>query len=121
MTNAEQIDQYIGARLRQARKQKDMSQQALGEALGVSFQQIQKYERGSNRISCSTLVVICRALDLPPSFFLPQDLAQEDIADAVTVTSILNDMPILAQAAKLNPQHRTIVSDVIRGFASAEA
>jgi transcriptional regulator with XRE-family HTH domain len=64
------IDQQVGARLRMQRMLVGMSQEKLGEALGVTFQQIQKYEKGSNRVSASTLKQIAQALNVPPSFFL---------------------------------------------------
>lgn len=64
------IDQQVGARLRMQRMLVGMSQEKLGEALGVTFQQIQKYEKGSNRISASTLKQIAQVLNVQPSFFL---------------------------------------------------
>jgi transcriptional regulator with XRE-family HTH domain len=64
------IDQQVGARLRMQRMLVGMSQEKLGEALGVTFQQIQKYEKGSNRVSASTLKQIARVLNVQPSFFL---------------------------------------------------
>ncbi len=56
------IDIAVGARIRLRRKGLKVSQQALAEELGVSFQQVQKYERGSNRVSSSMLVKIARRL-----------------------------------------------------------
>jgi transcriptional regulator with XRE-family HTH domain len=64
------IDQQVGARLRMQRMLVGMSQEKLGESLGVTFQQIQKYEKGANRISASTLKQIARVLNVQPSFFL---------------------------------------------------
>jgi len=64
------IDQQVGARLRMQRMLVGMSQEKLGDALGVTFQQIQKYEKGSNRISASTLKQIASVLNVQPSFFL---------------------------------------------------
>jgi transcriptional regulator with XRE-family HTH domain len=63
------VDVHVGRRIRERRRQLDMSQQALGDAIEVSFQQIQKYERGSNRVSASTLWAIAEALDVPMHFF----------------------------------------------------
>ncbi|WP_283808829.1 helix-turn-helix transcriptional regulator [Tardiphaga sp. P9-11] len=59
------LDTLLGRRLREVRMEKGLSQAALGDAVGVSFQQIQKYERGTNRISASTLFAICQFLDCP--------------------------------------------------------
>jgi transcriptional regulator with XRE-family HTH domain len=66
---AAEIDQHVGARLRVRRIETGLSQEALGERLGVSFQQIQKYERGANRISASRLFVLANALSVPVQFF----------------------------------------------------
>jgi transcriptional regulator with XRE-family HTH domain len=63
------IDTLVGARVRLLRERRKMSQTALGQQIGVSFQQVQKYERGVNRISASSLFQIARALDVPPSDF----------------------------------------------------
>jgi transcriptional regulator with XRE-family HTH domain len=63
------IDRHVGARLRMRRMMVSMSQEKLGHALGITFQQIQKYEKGANRIGASRLQEIARVLDVPPSFF----------------------------------------------------
>ena len=59
------IDVYFGMQIRKARLERHISQQDLGEALGVSFQQIQKYEKGVNRIAASRLFEICQVLSWP--------------------------------------------------------
>jgi transcriptional regulator with XRE-family HTH domain len=64
-TIADPIDLAVGARIRLMRKLRGMSQQALAEATGVTFQQIQKYERGANRVSASMLSRIAKALQSP--------------------------------------------------------
>jgi transcriptional regulator with XRE-family HTH domain len=58
------VDQYIGARMRESRRALSMTQESLGELLGVTFQQIQKYESGLNRVSAARLFEICEALDV---------------------------------------------------------
>jgi transcriptional regulator with XRE-family HTH domain len=63
------IDVHIGARIRGRRKQIDMSQEGLAKDIGVSFQQVQKYERGANRVSGSMLLYIARALGVPVAHF----------------------------------------------------
>lgn len=67
------IDIAVGLRLRTLRKSKGMSQEQLGKALGITFQQIQKYERGTNRISASMLVKSARTLDVSASSLLPDE------------------------------------------------
>ncbi len=59
------LDIYFGKQIRKARLEREMSQQDVGEALGVSFQQVQKYERGTNRIAASRLYEICQVLRWP--------------------------------------------------------
>ena len=76
---AQPVDQEIGARLRVRRKQLGLSQTELGERLGVSFQQLQKYERGTNRISASSLIVLADALECRPTDLL----GVEDRATAI--------------------------------------
>lgn len=63
------IDIFVGSRVRLRRTLKGMSQQKLAQALGLTFQQIQKYERGTNRIGASCLFELSEILDVPPSFF----------------------------------------------------
>jgi transcriptional regulator with XRE-family HTH domain len=62
-------DKHVGNRVRMRRLMLDMSQTALGDALGITFQQIQKYEKGTNRISASRLQEISNILQVPISFF----------------------------------------------------
>ena len=63
------IDVHVGRRVRLRRKELDLSQERLADALGITFQQVQKYERGSNRISASKLYRIAQVLHAPVSFF----------------------------------------------------
>jgi transcriptional regulator with XRE-family HTH domain len=63
-------DVDIGVRIRMRRSDLKWSQQELGTALGVSFQQVQKYEAGTNRVSASRVLEICRALEVDPNSLL---------------------------------------------------
>lgn len=63
------IDVHVGGRVRLRRMMLGMSQEKLGEQLGITFQQIQKYEKGTNRIGASRLQHIARVLSVPVSFF----------------------------------------------------
>jgi transcriptional regulator with XRE-family HTH domain len=67
--SANPIDRHVGNRVRMRRKMLDMSQTKLGDALGITFQQVQKYENGTNRISASRLQQMCHILQVPVSFF----------------------------------------------------
>ena len=74
------IDVHVGSRIRLRRTLLGMSQERLGEALGLTFQQVQKYERGVNRVGASRLFDLARVLDVPISFFfddMPEPLARE--------------------------------------------
>lgn len=63
------VDVHVGKRLRQRRTLLGMSQEKLAQAFGVSFQQVQKYERGANRISASRLYLLTKILDVPVTYF----------------------------------------------------
>ncbi len=69
MTNIRTEDKHIGKRIKLRRQTTGVTQSGLAEALGLSFQQIQKYETGKNRISSSRLVDIAKALGVKPAWF----------------------------------------------------
>jgi transcriptional regulator with XRE-family HTH domain len=79
MTN--DIDRHLGKRLRQRRRTLGLTQQQIAEAVGVRFQQIQKYECGANRISAARLWLLAKALQAPVSAFF------EGLGDDTTETS----------------------------------
>ena len=72
------IDVHVGSRIRLRRTLLGLSQERLGDALGLTFQQVQKYERGVNRVGASRLFDLSRVLDVPISFFfddMPETLS----------------------------------------------
>ncbi len=71
------IDVHVGSRVRLRRTLLGMSQEKLGEAIGLTFQQVQKYERGMNRISASKLWRLSNVLDVPVSYFF-DDLGTDE-------------------------------------------
>lgn len=71
--SAQPIDEYVGQKLRVRRSLLGMSQERLAEQTGITFQQIQKYERGKNRVSSSRLFQFSQILDVPVNYFFPQD------------------------------------------------
>ncbi len=75
------VDVHVGARLRQRRTLLGMNQTKLGGAIGLTFQQVQKYEKGTNRISASQLFALSRVLDVPVQFFF------DDMPNAVAASS----------------------------------
>jgi transcriptional regulator with XRE-family HTH domain len=74
------IDVHVGGRIRLRRTLMGMSQERLGDALGLTFQQVQKYERGVNRVGASRLFDLSRVLDVPISFFF------DDMPESLTST-----------------------------------
>jgi len=79
------VDINVGSRVRLRRNMLGLSQEQLGSALGVTFQQVQKYERGANRIGASRLFEIARVLDVPIAFFF-------DDVDPVRAPAIADDV-----------------------------
>lgn len=81
------IDKYVGQQIQNARSLTTMSQGDLAEKVGVTFQQVQKYENGTNRVSCSRLVEIARAVKKPVTYFFPDgsDVAPVDETDMVEI------------------------------------
>ena len=67
--SASAVDQFVSERVRARRKEVGMTQQTLAATIGVTFQQMQKYEKGTNRISAGRLLAIARALKMPVARF----------------------------------------------------
>lgn len=78
MTN--EIDFYVGKRLRRRRRLLGLTQQALGEKVGIRFQQIQKYECGANRVSAARLFELSEALSVPIQYFY-EGLTSDNVAE----------------------------------------
>lgn len=77
------IDKHVGSRVRMRRMMLGMSQEKLGDALGLTFQQVQKYEKGVNRIGASRLFDLARVLGVPVQFFYdeaPAELVETSLA-----------------------------------------
>jgi transcriptional regulator with XRE-family HTH domain len=96
---ATDIDFYVGKRVSMRRKELDMSQQTLGNELGVSFQQIQKYEKGASRVSAGRLFQIAKALGVTITYFYTEALSQ-------TPGMAEDDAP--APARDISPQVREL-------------
>jgi transcriptional regulator with XRE-family HTH domain len=77
------IDRHVGSRVRMRRMMIGMSQEKLGEKLGITFQQIQKYEKGTNRVGASRLQQIATVLAVPPAFFFEGAPVPESAAGAM--------------------------------------
>ena len=72
MAKSHPVDAHVGTRMRQRRTLLGMSQTRLGDAVGLTFQQVQKYERGANRVGSSRLFEFAKALDVPVSYFFDE-------------------------------------------------
>ena len=87
------VDRHVGVRIRMRRKEIGVSQERLAETLGITFQQVQKYERGANRVSASKLWEIAMALKTPVSYFYDglgdreADAAQRDMSQEFMLSS----------------------------------
>jgi transcriptional regulator with XRE-family HTH domain len=91
------IDQHVGSRVRMRRLMLAMSQEKLGDALGLTFQQVQKYEKGANRVGASRLEQISHILQVPVAFFfegalIGSDLSMAQIDDFVSDSDCLRLM-----------------------------
>lgn len=115
------IDEYIGKRIHLRRKLVHMSQERLADAIGVTFQQVQKYENGLNRVSGSRLVKVARALDCPPAFFFE---GLEDLPSALDPSDPLKSTNVLEAARlfhDLEESHKGTLLNLLRALTSARA
>jgi len=112
----DQIDVEVGLNLRRMRLARGFSQTELGNALGVSFQQIQKYERGANRLSASMLVKAARFLAVPASDLLPADDEVKPMPGFVNRFAEVRGVPELVDAycGLKNPALRTVLLQLLR-------
>ncbi len=106
-------DIHVGARVRLRRHLLGISQTDLGKALGVAFQQVQKYEKGTNRISASRLFNLSRVLDVPISFFF-EDLSPAAAGGGKRRTRGLSEAPAAALEPDLLSRRET--GELIRAY-----
>ena len=89
------VDVHVGQRIRHRRWMTGMTQQKLADAVGIKFQQIQKYETGMNRVSASRLYDIATALEVPVSFFFDGMEEEQAAASEALPGNILSDREAL--------------------------
>ena len=107
-------DAHVGARLRACRTLAGFSQERLGAAVSLSFQQIQKYEKGLNRIGASRLQQFAQILNVPPSYFfegMPVDGAPQDTGDPLAM--VAGD---IATTSDSSPVSRRQALELVRYF-----
>ena len=127
------IDKHVGSRVRMRRVLLGLSQEKLGAALGLTFQQVQKYEKGTNRIGASRLQEISNTLQVPPAFFFEglqpgESVPEEGFAEDVSAKSI-SDFVATSEGLQLNkaftqitdPKVRRRVVDLVIALAAAPA
>jgi len=113
------VDVHVGRRIRMRRVLVGLSQEKLGEQIGLTFQQVQKYEKGSNRVSASRLYQIAQILSVPVSFFF-DDLP--DLVDGKTVSgfseagtdSVVMDFLHSSEGLQLNKAFAEIKEPAVR-------
>lgn len=111
------IDRHVGSRVRMRRMLAGVSQEKLGDALGLTFQQVQKYEKGSNRISASRLQQIAKMLDVPVSFFFDGaptgDMPMGGFSDAAS-SAYVSDFMSSSEGVQLTKAFVRIKSPKVR-------
>ena len=108
------IDVHVGSRVRLRRTLLGMSQEKLGEALGLTFQQVQKYERGANRIGSGRLFHLSKVLDVPVSFFF-DDLPEGQGGSAPPANlSGMSETPVESFEAEAMSRRETL--ELVRAY-----
>ncbi|MFC3693083.1 helix-turn-helix domain-containing protein [Chenggangzhangella methanolivorans] len=117
------IDVRVGARIRLGRRLAGFSQTKLGEAVGVSFQQMQKYEKGVNRVAASRMEKIAAALGRPIAWFYAEgsdyDAAENDEEALASLAE--RDVEFLRDLSRLGDRHFFIVKQMAAALASQGA
>lgn len=108
------VDAHVGARLKIRRSLVGLSQEKLGDKVGLTFQQIQKYERGANRIGASRLYEFSRILDVPVAFFF--DEMPEEAMNSVGVGDVSAVAVELAVVADGDPLTRKETLELVRSY-----
>jgi len=103
------VDVHVGSRVRLRRTLLGMSQEKLGNAVGLTFQQIQKYERGANRIGASRLFEMSRVLDVPVQFFFDEMPTEPESSD-------YRPMSAEADTPEQDPMARRETLELVRAY-----
>ena len=126
MSKSHAVDIHVGARMRQRRTLLGMSQTKLGDAVGLTFQQIQKYEKGINRIGASRLFDLSRVLAVPVQFFYEElpvsdgagGFAEQPEGYAVEFLSSREGLELNKAFARItDPRVRRSIVELVRSFA----
>lgn len=112
---ATSVDEEIGRRIRLRRLDLEMSQENLADKLGVTFQQVQKYEKGVNRVAAATLMRIAKILDLPIAAFFPKETA-----DAKSLADTPEDTELQLVVASLSERSRRLLLETAKLYQNDE-
>lgn len=117
------LDVAAGHKLRAARVAAGLNQTQLGQAIGVTFQQIQKYERGSNRISISALIGMADALDVPPAALLPRAMSDGKAAPEplAALGASIGGLELAQHYARMTPDQQRSLLSIAKTIAQATA
>jgi len=107
-------DVYVGTRIRMRRKMLGLSQEKLGEKLGITFQQIQKYEKGTNRVGASRLQAMSDALEVPVAYFFPDPPSGEEGGMKEESATFVMDFMSTSEGLDLSRAFTRIASAKIR-------
>jgi transcriptional regulator with XRE-family HTH domain len=122
-------DVYVGSRVRMRRKMLGLSQEKLGEKLGITFQQIQKYEKGTNRVGASRLQAIAEVMEVPVSYFFPDPASPDARGLQEEGASFMMDFMSTAEGLELSrafvrirsPKIRRKVLELVRALAEEKS
>ncbi len=122
-------DIYVGSRIRMRRKMLGLSQEKLGEKLGITFQQIQKYEKGTNRVGASRLQAMSDALEVPVAFFFPESTPSGPPGVREESATFMMDFMSTSEGLDLtraftsikNPKVRRKVVELVRALAEEKS
>ena len=119
ITNNNAVDMHVGKRVRLRRTLLGMSQEQLGTELNITFQQVQKYERGANRISASRLWDIGQILDVPINYFF-DDMTENTMQSSPRRVSRGGDIVDLTDGQIKDPMARRETLELVRTYYSIE-
>jgi transcriptional regulator with XRE-family HTH domain len=113
------VDAHVGKRIRQRRWMLGMTQQQLAEAVGIKFQQIQKYETGMNRVSASRLWEIASKLDVQIGFFFEEIEVEGTVNEAADLIENKEAMELVRAYYSIPEQQRRRLFDLARVLSDA--
>ena len=118
VTNNNAVDVHVGKRIRLRRTLLGMSQEQLGNALNITFQQVQKYERGANRVSASRLWDISQIIDVPISYFF-EDMSDTTLKASPRKIGSTTSQDVVVDDVK-DPMARRETLELVRTYYSIE-